>query len=202
MLSVLLTGLAGILITAYNQAEIFIPHTKETFSLPAIPGNPRVWHSLTGTILCGGAHPNTKTTCLNLKSNGDGRQPHSSALVHSRMAHSAWDSPSGVVLLGGYYSAQSTELVTSTNSTSQFTMNDTVRLGSEENNLIKISIASLLVMPVPSMTGLRSLSPEGSATGTTCCDIPRPGLWASFHSSMRAGSITPVQDLRIPTAEM
>ena len=52
--------------------------------------------------------------------------PYSSALTESRMAHSAWDSPSGVVLLGGYYSGDSTELVSSSGSVSQFTMNDTV----------------------------------------------------------------------------
>ena len=62
----------GILITAYNQAEIFIPSTLETLSLPAIPGSPRVWNSLTGTILCGGAYRGTSKTCHKLKSNGDG----------------------------------------------------------------------------------------------------------------------------------
>ena len=124
---------AGILITAYNQAEIFIPHTLETFSLPTIPGSPRVWHTLSGTVLCGGAYADTSADCLKLEEDGAGWQPYSSALTQSRMAHSAWDSPSGVLLMGGYYSADSTELVTSTSSTSQFTMNDTIRLIFELN---------------------------------------------------------------------
>ena len=123
----------GILITAYNQAEIFIPSTKETFQLPSIPGSPRVWHTLTGNVLCGGAYDGTSSSCLKLKSNGAGWQSYSPGLVEPRMAHSAWQSPDGVVLMGGYYSGDSTELVTSTGSTSQFTMNDTVRLASEEN---------------------------------------------------------------------
>ena len=160
--------LAGILIVAYNEAEMFIPSTKETFSLPAIPGSPRVWHTLTGTVLCGGAYPGTSTDCLKLKENGDGWQPYSTTLTQPRMAHSAWDSPSGVLLMGGYYSADSTELVTSTTSTSQFTMNDTVRLTSELNIFIsKSSFHCFLAMPVPSMTDQRSFSPEGSVTGKT-----------------------------------
>ena len=128
MLKVLLTGLAGILIASYNQAEMFIPSTKETFSLPAIPGSPRVWHTLTGTVLCGGAYPGTSTNCLQLKENGAGWQSYSSSLNKSRMAHSAWDSPSGVLLMGGYYSGDSTELLTSTGSTSQFSLNYKIRL--------------------------------------------------------------------------
>ena len=125
-------GLSGILITAYNQAEIFIPSTKETFSLPSIPGSPRVWHTLTGTILCGGAYPNTPKSCLKLKENGAGWMPYSNGTVMSRMAHSAWDSPSGVVLLGGYYSGDSTELLSSSGSVSQFTMNYKIRWDQNE----------------------------------------------------------------------
>ena len=119
---------AGILITAYNQAEMFIPSTKETFSLPSIPGSPRVWHTLTGNILCGGVYPGTSDNCLELQQNGDGWTPFSKKLTEPRLAHSQWDSPDGVVLLGGYYSGDSTELVSSSGSVGQFTLNDTVRL--------------------------------------------------------------------------
>ena len=88
---------SGILITAYNQAEIFIPSTKETFPLPAIPGSPRVWHTLTGNVLCGGVYPGTSTNCLELKEDGAGWQSYSSTKLHySRLAHSAWDSPGDV----------------------------------------------------------------------------------------------------------
>ena len=114
-----------------------------------------MWHTLTGTVLCGGAYDNTTSTCLELKSNGDGWKEYSPGLVESRMAHSAWQSPDGVVLMGGYYSADSSELVSSTASTSQFTLKDTVRLAGGENISIRIHLSSL-VMPVPSMTGQRS----------------------------------------------
>ena len=122
-------SIPGILITAYNQAEIFIPSTLENFPLPAIPGRPRAWHTLTGSVLCGGVYSNTSTDCLELQQNGDGWTPFSSTLTESRMAHSQWDSPSGIVLLGGYDSGDSTELVTSGGTSSQFTLNDKVRLG-------------------------------------------------------------------------
>ena len=122
------------MITAYNQAEIFIPSTKETFSLPSIPGSPRVWHTLTGTILCGGVYPDTSKSCLELQPNGAGWLPFSTPLTESRLAHSQWDSPDGVVLLGGYYSGSSTELVSSTGSISQFSLKYNIRLGSEGNS--------------------------------------------------------------------
>ena len=120
---------AGILITAYNQAEIFIPSTRTTFPLPNIPGDPRVWHTLTGNVLCGGVYPGTSRNCLELTQTGEGWKDYSSTLAESRLAHSQWDSPSGIVLLGGYYSGDSTELVNTTGTSSQFTLQDPVRLG-------------------------------------------------------------------------
>ena len=116
------------MITSYNQAEIFIPSTNETFSLPSIPGSPRVWHTLTRNVICGGVYPGTSDSCLQLTGSGDGWQPYSSTLQTYRLAHSTWDSPQGIVLLGGYYQGSSTELVTRTNTTNFFTLKDSVRL--------------------------------------------------------------------------
>ena len=116
------------MITSYNQAEIFIPSTNETFSLPSIPGSPRVWHTLTRNVLCGGVYPGTSDSCLQLTGSGDGWQPYSSTLQTYRLAHSTWDSPQGIVLLGGYYEGNTTELVTRTNTSNFFTLKDSVRL--------------------------------------------------------------------------
>ena len=118
---------SGILITSYNQAEIFIPSTNQTFNLPSVPLNPRVWHTLTGNVLCGGVYPDTDTSCLELTRNGNGWQPYSTELQHPRLAHSSWDSPEGIVLLGGYYSGDTTELVTRTNTSTKFTLNVNIR---------------------------------------------------------------------------
>merc|ERR1712061_477634 len=79
----------GILITSYNQAEVYIPPIKKTFDLPSIPNNPRVWHTLTGNVICGGAYPGTYNTCLELKENGDGWRNYSTSFKPWRMAHSA-----------------------------------------------------------------------------------------------------------------
>ena len=128
----------GILITAYNQAEIFIPSRKKTIPLPSIPGSPRVWHTLTRNILCGGVYPGTSTTCLELQQNGEGWQRYGTTLTESRVAHSAWDSPQGVVLLGGYSSSHTTELVTRLDGTkSMFSLNGKVR-SVESYNLRRI----------------------------------------------------------------
>ena len=120
-------SITGILITAYNQAEIFIPSTLENFPLPAIPGKPRAWHTLTGNVLCGGVYSDTSTNCLELQQNGAGWTPFSTSLTESRLAHSQWDSPDGVVLLGGYFSGSSTELVNSDGSISQFSLKYNIR---------------------------------------------------------------------------
>ena len=117
----------GILITSYNQAEIFIPSTDETFALPSIPGSPRVWHTLTRNVLCGGVYPGTSDSCLQLTETGDGWQPYSTALQTPRLAHSTWDSPEGIVLLGGYYSGDTTELVTSADTSTKFQLNYNLR---------------------------------------------------------------------------
>ena len=118
---------AGILITSYNQAEIYIPSTRMTFALPSIGGHPRVWHTLTGNVLCGGVYRKTDTSCLELTESGKGWQPYSKALQQPRLAHSAWDSPEGIVLLGGYDSGNTSELVTKTNTNDKFTLKDPIR---------------------------------------------------------------------------
>ena len=118
---------AGILITSYNQAEIYIPSIRMTFALPSIGGHPRVWHTLTGNVLCGGVYRKTDTSCLELTESGKGWQPYSSTLQQPRLAHSAWNSPEGIVLLGGYDSSNTTELVTRTNTSDKFTLKDPIR---------------------------------------------------------------------------
>ena len=115
------------MITSYNQAEIYIPSTRMTFALPSIEGHPRVWHTLTGNVLCGGVYRDTDTSCLELTETGEGWQPYSSVLQQPRLAHSAWNSPEGIVLLGGYYSGDTTELVTSADTSTKFQLNYNLR---------------------------------------------------------------------------
>ena len=87
-----------------------------------------MWPTLTRNVLCGGVYPGTSDSCLQLTETGDGWQPYSTALQTPRLAHSTWDSPQGIVLLGGYYEGNTTELVTGTNTSNFFTLKDSVRL--------------------------------------------------------------------------
>ena len=86
-----------------------------TNPLPDIPEHPRVGHTLTGNVICGGLYPGTSDNCLELKSDGSGWHNYITPLTEYRMAHSSWNSPEGIVLLGGYGNPSSTaELVTRT----------------------------------------------------------------------------------------
>ena len=120
---------AGILITSYNQAEVYIPSINETFPMPKIKGNPRVWHTLTRNVICGGVFPETSTTCLELTESGEGWKPYSKPFNPPRMAHSAWWAPSGdLVLMGGYYEPRSTEFITAVDSRpGDFTLHSNTR---------------------------------------------------------------------------
>ena len=91
--------------------EIFIINTKRTIVLEDIPGSPRVRHTLTGNVICGGVWGGTSDNCLELKSDGTGWHPYISLLSESRMAHSSWDSPQGIVLLGGYNTGKKVEIL-------------------------------------------------------------------------------------------
>ena len=82
-----------------------------TTPLPDIPEHPRVGHTLTGNVICGGLYPGTSDNCLELKSDGTGWHPYISPLTESRMAHSSWDSPEGIVLLGGYNTGKKVEIL-------------------------------------------------------------------------------------------
>ena len=95
-----------------------------SFSLAPLPSSPRVWHTLTGNILCGGVYPGTLTSCVQLSERG--WQNYSTELQRPRLAHSAWASPQGLVLLGGYGN-DNAELVTSTGTTTLFTMDRNIR---------------------------------------------------------------------------
>ena len=124
---------AGILITSYNQAEVYIPSVNKTFTLPSIPLPPRVWHTQTGNVICGGIFPETSNNCLELAENGHGWQPYSKPFKTPRAAHSAWQSPSGdIVLMGGYFGPKSTENVTAVDSSNGFPLNSSTRYTSQK----------------------------------------------------------------------
>ena len=84
-------------------------------SLPRFAGIRR-YHTQTGLVACGGgATPDfdpplahQAQTCDTF-TNGQWKETHT--LLYKRWKHTAWDSPLGVILMGGYYSPFTTELL-------------------------------------------------------------------------------------------
>ena len=91
---------------AYTSVEMFIPSTKHSCTLPSLPDE-RYYHTMSGLTICGGQF--TKTTCLQLSS---GVWSVSHTLQEERDDHSSWQSDQqGVILMGGYGSDMSSEVV-------------------------------------------------------------------------------------------
>ena len=88
-----------------------------TCSLPSLP-SPRVEHSQSGLLACGGYTENDRTTCTRL-ANGEWKTSHN--LTEQRRVHTSWTSNIGILLFGGWDSQKTTELLSSTSSTSTST---------------------------------------------------------------------------------
>ena len=91
---------------AEESAEVIL-EDGSTCTLPDLPPPGRRVHSATGLTLCGGVHEDTWTTC----STFTGQWETSHQLGVPRWHHVSWDSPSGIVIIGGTNSeaAQTTE---------------------------------------------------------------------------------------------
>ena len=166
----------------------------ETYPLPSIPGSPRVWHTLTDNVICGGVYPGTSNTCLALTTE-KGWQELEMTLEKPRLAHSSWLSPQGIVLLGGYSSGQSTETLSSSGSKSSFDLQDNTRWGFII--LTRFSTDCFPAMPAPSVMEMRLFSLEGSVTEKPSRCIPCPALKGISLTSVLVDSITPVPAIRM-----
>ena len=94
---------------AGRSAEILHTNGSRLCSLTNLPSF-RYLHSQTGYTLCGGGlyGSATWTSCLTFTS-GSWEETHT--LDRERFAHSAWASPRGIMLLGGWGSKTSTEIL-------------------------------------------------------------------------------------------
>ena len=82
---------------AEESAEVIL-EDGSTCTLPDLPPPGRADHSATGLTLCGGnGDEDTPTTC----STFTGQWETSHQLRVPRWSHLSWDSPSGIILLGG-----------------------------------------------------------------------------------------------------
>ena len=87
--------------TAPTSVEILRDDSTPWCSLPDIPGRlVRHAHTQSGLVACGGFFSNNAPSCYTFSS---GTWTKSHTLSPERYGHSAWSSPSGVVLLGGRY---------------------------------------------------------------------------------------------------
>ena len=106
-----------------KSVEVFNPRTNNSCNLRDLPGEGRFYHSLCGDLLCGGW--NTRRSCLKLDPQTGVFTPTSVRLVKERAHQQCWDvEGEGVLLIGGYYSLRSTELVSpdGSSSTANFTL--------------------------------------------------------------------------------
>ena len=98
----------GVLITGgvhypHDTAELYLPSSNESCSLPQLPGDDRYYHSLESSgLLCGGAV--TSDTCLQW-SPDTGSWEEKLFLDIERYSHVSWtpDNGMGTYLMGGAY---------------------------------------------------------------------------------------------------
>ena len=83
---------------AEESAEVVL-QDGSTCTMPDLPPPGRFWHSATGLTLCGGRSDDeeTETTC----STFTGQWETSHQLGLPRWRHVSWDSPTGILIIGG-----------------------------------------------------------------------------------------------------
>ena len=108
---VLVTG--GYKSSALASVELLNLDGSFLCKLPSLPDG-RSGHTQTGLVACGGWPRSTNTNskdCLTF-SIGMEEWKISHNLTEERIQHSSWDSPEGVVLLGGWKNENTTEILT------------------------------------------------------------------------------------------
>ena len=83
----------------FNSTELLNMDGTWNCPMPEMP-EPRMGHTQTGPIVCGGRGGGTKS-CITFIS-GDVNWKKSHNLAKVRWGHSAWDSPQGIMMLGGW----------------------------------------------------------------------------------------------------
>ena len=92
-----------------RSAEMFLPSSNTTCSLPELPEG-RVYHTQDGGLACGGGDSSsTETNCDRWSAGTWTRTSHT--LRERRDAHVSWSTSEGVYLIGGTYSWKTSELV-------------------------------------------------------------------------------------------
>ena len=91
-----------------SSAELLHLNGSRMCSLPNLPEY-RNGHTQTGLLTCGGGGE-AKKSCITF-TGGEWKKRHTLMGKKGRYEHEAWASPQGVLLMGGYYSMDTTELL-------------------------------------------------------------------------------------------
>ena len=98
---------------ASRSVEAIFPNGTKYCTLPDLPGNRRD-HTQDGLTACGGYYTGSEDNCLTL-TDGQWTQSHTLSLI--RWQHTSWALGDGrVVLMGGYYGQNTTEILSPTSS--------------------------------------------------------------------------------------
>ena len=103
----------------YTSVELLRADGSQSYcSPPQLPQNRR-YHTQTGLTACGGVDSGAQRSCVTLTG---GSWTTSHTLVHQRGGHTAWESPLGLILLGGRYSPKTTEILRNNSSEDLFNL--------------------------------------------------------------------------------
>ena len=92
--------------------EVFVPSSGKSCFIPELPDT-RISHTMDSEYLCGGLwvkNPDVQTTCLKFAPEEDG-WTYSHTLSHKRVGHSSWMTNKGLLLMGGWLSDTTTEIL-------------------------------------------------------------------------------------------
>ena len=91
---------------------MFLPSSNVSCYIPPLPDT-RISHSMDGDILCGGLwvhNPDVQTTCMKFSAE-EGSWTYSHTLQEKRVGHSSWVTGDGLVLMGGWMSPTTSEIL-------------------------------------------------------------------------------------------
>ena len=98
----------------FNSTELLNMDGTWNCPMPAMP-EPRFAHTQTGPIVCGGY--GGKKSCITfIRGSVNWKKTHT--LARGRWWHSAWDSPQGIVLIGGSSAGTTSEILLESGDTS------------------------------------------------------------------------------------
>ena len=97
-------------------AEVWLP-SKQRCLMPSLPSPGRYWHTQSYLTACGGGSAMSSCHTFRGEWTGNWEQSHSLSLSVGRLEHVSWQSPAGTLLMGGFTSSTSTELLSNTSDT-------------------------------------------------------------------------------------